>query len=130
LKAAQYTADLAHPLHAEVILVSIFNPPVGALLWTTKVLPMSLDDVLGTGETLRSALTRDAEAVLADAKVSFRVQVETGDPIHRILEIAGQEQADLIVLGSRGLGGFTSLLLGSVCDSILHHAQCPVLVVR
>lgn len=130
LKAARYAAELAHALGAETLVVSIFNPPIGALLWTTAALPMSLDDILDTGETVRAALTRGAETILAAASVSFRVQVETGDPIRRILEIAEQERVDLIVLGSRGLGGFTSLVLGSVCDSILHHAHCPVLVVR
>jgi len=38
--------------------------------------------------------------------------------------------ADMIVLGSRGRGGFTSLLLGSTSHQVLHHATCPVVVIR
>ena len=47
-----------------------------------------------------------------------------------IVALAEEIQADLIVMGSRGLGGLRRALMGSVSDSVVRHAHCPVLVVR
>ena len=52
----------------------------------------------------------------------------TGQPARALLTLG--ESADLIVVGSRGRGGFTGLLLGSVSQGVLHHARVPVAVVR
>jgi nucleotide-binding universal stress UspA family protein len=130
LRAARYTAELAQPLKAEVVLLSIFNPPVGATLWTQEPLPTKRDDLLRTGETVEEALTKASKSILTQAGISFSTHVEVGDPVPLILDFAKAKNADLIVVGSRGQSGFSSLLLGSVSDSIAHHAPCPVLIVR
>jgi nucleotide-binding universal stress UspA family protein len=59
--------------------------------------------------------------------VEVRVELVRGDPT-AVLEEASRE-AQLVVLGTRGRGGFTGLLLGSVSSRALHHSQCPVVVV-
>jgi nucleotide-binding universal stress UspA family protein len=48
----------------------------------------------------------------------------------QIVQVAEDIEAELIVMGSRGLGGITKALIGSVSDSVIRHAPCPVLVVR
>lgn len=52
-----------------------------------------------------------------------------GEPGEEIIRIAGQENVDLIVVGSHGRHGL-ALLLGSTANSVLHHAKCDVLAVR
>lgn len=56
--------------------------------------------------------------------------LEIGKPAVKIVEGAKSWPADLIVIGSHGRGGLERLLLGSVAESVVRHAFCPVLVVR
>ncbi|HKM80498.1 MAG TPA: universal stress protein [Candidatus Acidoferrum sp.] len=56
--------------------------------------------------------------------------LEIGKPAAKIVEGAKSWPADLIVIGSHGRGGLQRLLLGSVAESVVRHAFCPVLVVR
>ncbi len=67
---------------------------------------------------------------LADAGIPTTPHVRSGDPAAEILDDAQDRRADLIVTGSRGLGGLESLLLGSVARNVLIHAHCSVLIVR
>ena len=79
----------------------------------------------------------NAEKVLADA-ISSVVDPGSSVPVHaravegnpaRVL-LDASEDADLLVVGSRGHGGFTEALLGSVGQHCVHHARCPVIVIR
>jgi nucleotide-binding universal stress UspA family protein len=61
---------------------------------------------------------------------NLRTILREGDPANEILDLAGQEQVDIIVLGRRGLGDLAGLLLGSVSHKVTHIAQCACLTVR
>ena len=62
--------------------------------------------------------------------VTVEQRVDFGDPADVILSVADKDGADLIVVGSRGLGEYAELLLGSVSRKILHLAKVPVMVVH
>ncbi|AHY48229.1 Universal stress protein family (plasmid) [Rubrobacter radiotolerans] len=73
------------------------------------------------------------EAVSLVREVGGRVQeahLRMGSPPDGVLSVAGKIGADLIVIGSRGLGGVKRLLMGSVSERVVQHASCPVLVLR
>ena len=70
-----------------------------------------------------------AESV-ANEKITVVSDILIGSPESRIVECAEEYQADLVVVGSHGYNRWERLLLGSVSDSVVHHAPCSVLVVR
>jgi len=57
-------------------------------------------------------------------------RVSPGNTPEQIIEVANASHADLIVMGTRGMTEWKSLLLGGVANKVLHHATCPVLLVR
>lgn len=84
-------------------------------------------------ENAAKVVAETAERVKAenpDKTVAISTDVLFGSPDSRIVEAAEQWHADLIVVGSHGYSRWERLLLGSVSDSVVHHAPCSVLVVR
>ena len=56
--------------------------------------------------------------------------IKEGSPAKAILDVASEEDVDLIVIGSSGKSGFDRFILGSVSDKVVNAAKCPVLVVH
>ncbi|MGV9728136.1 universal stress protein [Streptomyces albogriseolus] len=97
----------------------------GALGW----LPPSSGDEEALETRAREDLTRCVEETLgARPPADVRTEVHYGTPAGVLLRAA--RDASLLVVGSRGLGGFAGLLLGSVAQHCVQHAACPVVVVR
>jgi len=77
-------------------------------------------------EAWLSALVRDVIGEVAD--VEIRESTVEDDPAPALL--AAARGAELLIVGSRGHGGFAGLLLGSVSQQCAHHASCPIVIVR
>ncbi len=131
LNATQLTANLAKRLGAEVLVVHVIDilaisaytgpqadvaPPVGMLLEHEQ-------------EVQKEVLQHTTE-VLETQGVSYTVFPEIGNPIESIVDLAQTKKVGTIVLGGRGLNEWEALLLGSISQGVVHHAHCPVLVVR
>jgi len=92
---------------------------------------------LGVTPEALSTVSRTAEATLERAAsylkehypdIQFQTHLLEGEAAYALIELA--KEADLVVVGHRGRGGFATLLLGSVSDQLIHHANVPVVVVR
>jgi nucleotide-binding universal stress UspA family protein len=93
---------------------------------------------LGEGRYIYDKMKAQAEAALARAKevaqkygIVTEVFLATGpSPSEEIVQVAKDEKADLIVIGSRGLAGKTMAFLGSTASKVVTYAPCSVLVVK
>src|SRR5215471_4960678 len=113
---------------AELVLVHVL---VEAPLFSENALTM--DRVRGVYEAARTWGQRSLDAWMEQARakgINVRVALRTGAPYREIVDLATDEHADLVVIGTHGRGGIDRALLGSVADRVLRLAPCPVLTVR
>ncbi len=129
LHAAHLTAVIARAAHAEVIALNVYN--LGAAI--ALIAPEAIDCsqvLVEAGEAAQTEILARTSDALREDGISYRTRAEIGHPVESVLRVAEEEKADLIVLGSHGMGGFQRLFLGSVSEGVAHHAPCPVLIVR
>jgi len=125
-RALTWCADHADLLGAEVIAVHAVVVPVYAWNLGVYALPAySEEDHERILETLREKWCKP----LTDANVHFEPKVVDGYPATAIMEVADREKADLIVTGSRGLGGFKEMMLGSTSHHLSHYLDRPLVIV-
>ena len=99
-----------------------------------SIYPQHLGDLM---VPLKAKLVTDAEKFMQQAKVIsaqngivFHHKIIYGDPQSDVIDFVKQNKFDLIVIGSRGLGGIKEAFLGSVSNAIVHKSHVPVLVVK
>ncbi|MBU1002634.1 MAG: universal stress protein [Proteobacteria bacterium] len=124
LAAVRYGAGIAGLTGAAVMLLHC-HKPVPSILGEPN-----FQRVLERLEADAQRVMEGCLSELAGQGVEFTSKVIGGDTAQVIVEVAEIEGFDLIVMGSRGLGGVQGLLLGSVTHKVLQVAPCPVTVVR
>lgn len=125
LRAAKTAADLARNMKSETLRIVVAYDSVPPYLGEPNM------------QTAISARMKEAEDILQKAmevvgEIPGGIHTETleGPPAEALLDVANTRKCDLIVMGSRGLGRLTGLLIGSQSQKVVQHAPCPVLIVR
>lgn len=125
-RALEWVIGVAKALDSEVIAVHVYQlVPAVAAAYGLAPIPSSDE----WQEQLRDEFENEWCAPLKKAGVTYRTVFEMGSPGPSLIAIAQKEEADLIVTGTRGLGGFKELMLGSVSHQLVLHATVPVLVI-
>ncbi len=123
-RVVERAIEMARKLNAELHVVHVFQPP-------STVYPMQgmylIDDE--EMEKAEHELVWNQLDDLLDEHPVRRVELR-GYPASAIVDYAESTDAELIVIGTRGRGGFASLVLGSTSQAVIHDAHCDVLVVK
>lgn len=128
--AALAATELSEGTGSDVHLIYVLPTPdrmYGPHFYSTDMEKQLLERVRAEA---RKFLDTQAEGVRSGGGRVVQTYLGTGRTDQEIVELAEGIGAGLIVVGSRGLGGVRRALMGSVSDSVVRHAHCPVLVVR
>ena len=126
-RALEWAIKEAAVRHAPVTVITVHLVPASGWTGNPVILPQDTTD-LEKAEQAAEEMTLKATSQLGAAQPSsVTVRAVSGFPAQELIEAS--RTADLLVVGSRGAGGFARLLMGSVSSQIVHHAHCPVVVV-
>jgi nucleotide-binding universal stress UspA family protein len=128
--ATQAAIELSRDTNSELHVVYVLPTPAqltGHHLYSDEI----RETLIGGAEReAERFLKEQAERIESDGGKVSETHLRSGDPDKEILRTAESLGVGLIVVGSRGLGAISRALLGSVSDSVVRHAHCPVFVVR
>jgi nucleotide-binding universal stress UspA family protein len=125
IRALEFALDEARIRHADLKVVAAWHVPASAYETGWVPIPVNPSDYEKIGkEALDKSLE---EADVAGSAVSVTPVLKEGHAADVL--VAESQGADLLVVGSRGYGGFKGLLLGSISQQCAHHASCPVAIV-
>lgn len=121
-RALDWAIDEARRRDLQLLLVH--GVEIGAAAASPYGTGMVLEQLEEAGQTVLD----DARAYVTERGIAVDIRMEIGSAAHALVEAS--RDADMVVVGNRGHGGFVGLLLGSVSSAVVHHAHCPVVVLR
>lgn len=131
-EAVQRALELAERCGAELHLVSAYKP-LNTEAWasaaaTTGGMVLDMRDLPDPGDAVREHLAGLAARLANDSGITVHTHVRAGAAADVLLDVAADVQADLVVVGNRGMAG-ARRMLGSVPNTLSHHAECAVMIV-
>ena len=129
--AARTAADLAKSTGSELHVVVIFQESAYGHPYYKVRFPEFAEQLRQRDREEKQKMLDAQVKRLQETEVDLaEAHLRTGEPDREIVALYEELRVGLIVMGSRGLGGVRRALMGSVSDSVVRHAHCPVMVVR
>jgi nucleotide-binding universal stress UspA family protein len=129
-QAVHQAVELAGAVGAKLELVSAYEPvPAARLSSERREAPEDVQWAINPKEDVEATLEEAAE-IARGAGVEVAKFARRGDPADAILDVAEESNADLIIVGNKGMTGAKRFLLGSVPNKVSHHAPCSVMIIR
>lgn len=125
LHAARMAASLANVMKSQILRVVVAYDPIPSYLGEPN-LQHAIDARLKEAEEI----LQKAVGSLGTVSAEVHTELIEGNAAESIIEVARTRKSDVIVMGSRGLGRLTGMVLGSTSQKVVAHAPCPVLIVR
>jgi nucleotide-binding universal stress UspA family protein len=117
---------LSEKLRAEVTVIHIMEDIPVSYVVSEKLLREIVDAYKRENQLILS----NCSQIATKKGLVIQTKLLQGNPGSTILDFCEKEKYDIIIMGSRGMGKFKELVLGSVSSRVLHHSSCPVMIIR
>ncbi|MCL4528140.1 MAG: universal stress protein [Chloroflexi bacterium] len=125
LRAARVAGDLARAMNSTELRIVVAYEGIPPYLGEPN-LEYAIRSRLKEAEEIM----QKAQETAGKAPAQIHTELIEGSPAEAIIEVARTRESNVIVMGSRGMGTLTGLVLGSTSQKVVSHAPCPVLIVR
>ena len=125
LRASRVASEMVKAMNTKTLRIVVAYEPIPLYLGEPN-----LQDAINARLNESEHILQKAVEAVGKTATEIHTELIEGEPAEAIIEVAKTRGSDLIVMGSRGLGRLTGLMLGSTSQKVVSHAPCPVLIVR
>jgi nucleotide-binding universal stress UspA family protein len=126
-RALEWAMKEAAARHAQLTVVAVHQVAASGWIVAPIFVPVDEPTLEHTRQAAEEAVAKAAAGLGESQPALVTVRAVTGFPAQELIEAS--RDADLLVVGSRGRGGFARLMLGSISDQVARYAHCPVVIV-
>ncbi|MGB9676791.1 MAG: universal stress protein [Candidatus Bathyarchaeales archaeon] len=140
LRALDVAIQIAKKFGAKITLIHVYSVTVRPAMMPEPtpmstfgipvMTPAEVSSIIEATRKAGSRILEEGEQRVKAENIEVETKLEEGHAVQEIVRVSKEGNYDLIVIGARGISKLREILLGSVSDAVIHHATCPVLVVK